>query len=299
MKILVAGSHGMIGSVLTPHLQDCGYQVHRLVRQTPAVGDVRWDPDGGEIDLAGLEGFDAVIHLATMPWPARWTRKVKQVLSANRLGITRLLAESLAQCDRKPKVFVCASGMGYYGSSGDTIITEASPAGTTFLAQLQRDAEASTTPASRAGIRVVNLRIPAVLGGAMLQRAGFRAGNGKQWMSWVARDELVYIIEFALIHESLAGPVNAVSPNPLRNAAFAETATKVLGRQSGGYMPAVLVRLMFGEVGDEFILASRRIQPTKLLAAGYRFQYPDLEQALRHEADQVNASFALTKGLPS
>lgn len=299
MKILVAGSHGMIGSVLTPHLQDCGYQVHRLVRQTPAVGDVRWDPDGGEIDLAGLEGFDAVIHLATMPWPARWTRKVKQVLSANRLGITRLLAESLAQCDRKPKVFVCASGMGYYGSSGDTIITEASPAGTTFLAQLQRDAEASTTPASRAGIRVVNLRIPAVLGGAMLQRAGFRAGNGKQWMSWVARDELVYIIEFALIHESLAGPVNAVSPNPLRNAAFAETATKVLGRQSGGYMPAVLVRLMLGEVGDEFILASRRIQPTKLLAAGYRFQYPDLEQALRHEADQVNASFALTKGLPS
>ncbi len=296
MKILIAGSHGMVGSVLTPHLRDCGYEVHRLVRHTPGDGDVGWDPDGGRMDTAGLENFDGVIHLATMPWPARWTPKVKQILSANRLGITRLLTESLAQCDRKPKVFICASGMGYYGSSGDTIITEASPAGTTFLAQLQCDAEAVTTPASQAGIRVVHLRIPAVLGGSMLQRAGFRAGNGKQWMSWVARDELVSIIEFALTDESLIGPVNAVSPNPRRNAEFSTTAVKVLGRKSGGYMPTFLVRLMLGEMGDEFVLASRRIQPSRLLAAGYQFQYADLEQALRHEAENAGIAPAERSG---
>ncbi len=295
MKILIAGSHGMIGSALTPHLQDCGYHVHRLARHTPGAGEVWWDPDGGNIDRTGLEGFDAVIHLATMPWPARWTPKVKQLLSANRLGITHLLADSLVRCDKKPAVFICASGMGYYSSSGDTVLTESSPSGTTFLATLQRDAEAATAPASLAGIRVVNLRIPAVLGGAMLQRTGFRAGNGKQWMSWVARDELVSIVEFALVNATITGPVNAVSPNPLRNAEFSKTAVNVLGRKSGGYLPAFLIRMLFGEMGKEFILASRRIQPTKLLAAGYQFQYANLEQALRHEADKVNAGTASGK----
>jgi uncharacterized protein (TIGR01777 family) len=279
----------MIGSALTPHLRDCGYDVLRLVRQTPDVDQVWWDPDGGRIDAAGLEGFDAVIHLATMPWPARWTTKVKEILRANRLGITRLLAESLARCRKKPQVFICASGMGYYGSTGDAVLTEESPAGTTFLATLQRDAEAATGPASDAGIRVVNLRIPAVLGGAILQRAGFRAGSGKQWMSWVARDELVSIVEFVLTNPNLTGPVNAVSANSLRNAEFAAIAVKTLGPKSGGYMPAFLVRLMLGEMGEEFVLSSRRIQPAKLLAAGYRFQFPDLEQALRHEAEKANA----------
>lgn len=290
MKILIGGSHGMIGSVLTHHLQDRGYDVHRLVRQTPGPGEVWWDPDGGKIEAAGLEGFDGVIHLATMPWPSRWTPSVKQSLTANRLGTTRLLTESLARCDNRPKVFISASGMGYYSSSGDAVLTEASPAGGTFLAKLQCDAELATKPASLGGIRVVNPRIPAVLGGDMLKRAGFRAGSGKQWMSWVSRDELVSIIEFALTHESLGGPVNAVSPNSVRNAEFSKTAIRVLGRKSGGYIPAILVRMMFGEMGEELILASRRIQPTKLLAAGYQFQYADLEQALRHEADKAGAS---------
>ena len=190
MKILIAGSNGMVGSAVTRHLTECGHQVIRLVRHTPGPGEVRWDPDAGEIDTAALDGFDGVVHLASMPWPMRWTAKAKQKLRANRLATNRLLAESLAGCEHKPRVLICASGMGYYASSGDAVLTENSPAGTSFLARLQQDGEAATAPASEAGIRVVHLRISPVLGGAALQRVGLRAGDGQQWSSWVGRDEL-------------------------------------------------------------------------------------------------------------
>ena len=177
--------------------------------------------------------------------------------------------------------------MGYYPSSGETILTEDSPAGTSFVATLQKEGEAATDPASEAGIRVVHLRIPAVLGGAALQRVGFQAGDGKQWVSWVGRDELASIIEFALRTESLFGSVNAVSPNPLRNAEFAATCTQSLGQKPGGVMPAFVVRTIMGEMGEEFLLASRRIQPARLLAAGYCFRFPALADALRHEMEKA------------
>ncbi|HTP10309.1 MAG TPA: TIGR01777 family oxidoreductase [Anaerolineae bacterium] len=289
MKILIAGSNGMIGTAVTHLLTESGHEVVRLVRHTPDPGQVWWNPDAGEIDKAGLEDFDGVVHLATMPWPMRWTAKAKQQMSLNRLTTNRLLAESLAACEHKPQVLICASGMGYYPSSGDTVLTEDSPAGTSFLARLQRDGEASTDEASKAGIRVVHLRIPPVLGGAALQRLGFQAGNGQQWMSWVGRDELASIIQYALTTEMLTGSLNAVSPNPLHNAEFARIAKKVLGHKSVSTMPAFLVRLVMGEMGEEIILASRRIQPTKLLAAGYQFRFPKLEEALRHELDIMNA----------
>lgn len=188
--------------------------------------------------------------------------------------------------------------MGYYPSSGDAVLTENSPAGTSFLARLQQDGEAATAPASKAGIRVVHLRIPPVLGGAALQRVGFRAGDGQQWASWVGRDELASIIEFALTTEALTGPVNAVSPNPMRNAEFAKAASQALGQKPGGTMPAFLVRLVMGEMGEEFILASRRIQPAKLLAAGYQFRFPELEQALRHKMGRLNAGLDSKPALP-
>ncbi len=288
MKILIAGSNGMVGSAVTRHLIECGHQVIRLVRYTPCPGEIWWDPDSGEIDTAGLEGFDGVVHLATMPWPMRWTAKAKQKLRTNRLATNSLLVESLAGCTHKPQVLICASGMGYYPSSGDTVLTENSPGGTSFLASLQQAGEAATAPASQAGIRVVHLRIPMVLGGAALQRMGFQAGDGQQWVSWVGRDELASIIEFALRTEALTGPVNAVSPNPLRNAEFATASSQALGQKWGGVMPAFLVRLTLGEMGEEFILSSRRIQPAKLLAAGYQFQFPELEGALRHEMERLN-----------
>ncbi len=289
MKILIAGSHGMIGTAVTPYLDACGHQISRLVRSVPGPGEVWWDPDRGEIDTPSLEGFDGVVHLASMPWPMRWTVKAKEKIRANHLGTNRLLAEFLARCTHKPQVLICASGMGYYASSGEEILTEDCPPGMSFLARLQQDGEAATAPASKAGIRVVHLRIPPVIGGPTLQRAGFQAGNGQQWMSWIGRDELAFIIEFALMTESLSGPVNAVSPNSVRNAEFAAISSKVFGQKPGLVMPAFLARLIMGEMGEEFLLTSRRIQPAKLLAAGYQFRFPELEDTLRHEEECLNA----------
>ncbi len=292
MKILIAGSNGMIGSAVTRHLIECGHEVVRLVRHRPGAGEIWWNPDNGEIDKASLEGFEGVIHLATMPWPMRWTKNAKQKIRLNRLTTNRLLSESLAGCKHKPRVIVCASGMGFYPSSGDTVLTEDSPAGTSFLARLQQDGEASTAQASSAGIRVVHLRIPPVIGGLAVKRAGFRAGDGKQWSSWVGRDELASIIEFVLMTDTLSGPVNAVSPNPLRNSEFALRSARALGIKPGGSMPAFLLRLLMGEMGEEFFLSSRRIKPAKLLAAGYRFRFPELEQAVRHEMEILTAGSA-------
>lgn len=289
MKILIAGSHGMIGSAVTRHLLENGHGVVRLVRCAPGPDEIWWDPDAGEICSADLEGFDAVINLATTPWPMRWTAKVKQKMSANRSGTNRLLAEALAPCEHKPSVLVCASGIGYYPPSGDVVITEDSSAGGSFLANLNRDGESATASASQAGIRVVHLRIPMVLGGVRLKMLSFQAGSGKQWMSWVGLDEVASIIEFALRTESLFGPVNCVSPNPMRLADFAKVSTKALGQKPGGVMPTFMVKLIMGEMGDEFLLASRRAQPAKLVAAGYQFRFPDLADALRHEQAVINA----------
>jgi uncharacterized protein (TIGR01777 family) len=283
VRTLIAGASGLIGSAVAARLVTQGHEVIRLVRRAPDAGEVRWDPDEGTIDVAGLEGFDGVVHVASVPWPARWTTKAKQQIRANRLATNSLLARVLADCSHKPRVLVCASGMGFYPPSGAQIITEDSAGGTSWLATLQRDGEAATAPASAAGIRVVNLRIPPVLTGASIARGTNRIGNGRQWMSWVGRDELTSIIEHVLLIDALEGPVNPVSPNPVQNADFAATTARVLGRKPGLALPAFLLHLLLGEVADEFILASRRMEPRKLLATGYQFRFPDLETALRHE----------------
>lgn len=283
MRILISGASGMIGSAVAPYLTSQGHEVVRLVRRVPGAGEVRWDPDAGTIDAAGLEGFDGVVHVASMPWPMRWTSEFKTQIRENRVGTNRLLAETLAGRKRKPQVLVCASGMGIYPSSGDQVITEESALGSDFLAMLQCDGEAATAPASAAGIRVVYLRIPAVLGGANIRRITGRLGSGQQWSSWVARDELASIVQHVLVTDALVGPVNPVSPNPVRNAEFTTTLSRVLGSKPGLPMPAFLLRLMLGEMADALILASRRIEPRKLLATGYQFRFPLLEAALRHE----------------
>jgi len=285
MKIIIAGASGMIGSTVVPFLASQGHDVVRLVRREPGAGEARWDPDAGNIDAASLEGTDAVINLASMPWPMRWTSAAKQQIRANRIATNSLLADTLAQCKQIARVFICASGMGIYPSSGDQVITEDSPLGSDFLARLQIDGEAAAMKASQTGIRVVNLRIPAVLGGDSLRRSVGRMGNGQQWSSWVSRDELASIISFTLGTETLVGPVNPVSPNPVRNAEFTATVSRVLGRKPGLAMPAFLLRLMLGEMGEALILASRRMEPRKLLDAGYSFRFPELEAALRHELE--------------
>jgi uncharacterized protein len=283
MKILIAGASGMIGSVVAPYLARQGHTVYHLVRRDPGADEVRWDPEAGSIDAASVEGFDGVVHLASMRWPARWTAKSKEQIYANRIRTNKLLSVTLASAQRKPQVLVCASGMGFYASSGDQILTEDSPVGSDFIAHLQCEGEAATASASAAGIRVVNLRIPGVMGGAGLKRNMGRIGSGRQWTSWVARDELASIIEFVLTTDTLSGPVNPVSPNPARNADFAATLSRVLGSKPGLPIPAFILRLMFGEMAEALIIASRRIEPRRLLAAGYPFRYPGLEEALRHE----------------
>lgn len=273
----------MIGSAVTDHLISERYEVFRLVRRQAGNGEVRWDPEAGTIDTIGLEGFDSVVHLASMPWPLRWTARFKKEVHENRIRTNRLLAESLARCKHKPRVLICASGMGFYPSSGNQIITEDSPAGTSFLATLQRDGEAVTAPASNAGIRVVHLRIPPVLEKSGIQRGARQMGNGRQWLSWVGLDELARIVLHVLVTEALEGPVNPVSPNPMPNAEFARVVACALGRKAGPAIPASFLRLMLGEMANELILASRRIEPRKLILTGYQFRFPKLETALRHE----------------
>jgi uncharacterized protein (TIGR01777 family) len=295
MRILIAGSSGLIGSAVAPYLASQGHEVVRLVRRVAGAGEVRWDPDGGTIDAAGLEGFDGVVHVASLP-QARWTAEFERRMHDNRVQTSRLLAETLAARQRKPRVFVCASGIGYYAPCDDQVLTEESAAGKDFIANLQCDGEAAAAPASAAGIRVVHLRIPTVLGGATLAslvsniRRGTgpgRLGSGRQWWSWVARDELPIIVQHVLITEALTGPVNATSPNPARNAEFFATLGRVLGRRPRLPMPAFLVRLALGDIADALLLASRRVVPRRLLATGYQFHFPELEAALRHEFQAV------------
>ena len=290
MRLLIAGSHGMVGSAVITYLLERGHEVVRLVRGKPKPGEIGWDPDQGQIDAVGLEGFDGVINLATVRWPFRWTAKAKKMILANRMATYRLLAESLAACVRKPRVLVCASGIGVYPSSGDEILTEDTAPCSSFLSTVDREGEKATAAAETSGIRVVHLRISIVLGGERLKMIGLQAGDGQQWMSWIGRDEVASIIEFALKTESLSGPVNTVSPNPMRLADLARTATEALGQKPGGVMPAFIVRMIMGEMGEEFLLASRRVQPAKLLAEGYQFRFANLADALRHERQYVDAA---------
>ena len=303
MKVLIAGAGGLIGSAVMSHLSTRGYEIVRLVRREAGTGEVRWDPDGGTIDVTGLEGFDGVVHVASMSWNSRWTPTFKQRIRDNHVEAIRLIAEALANCHQKPGVLICASGMGIYPSSGDQVITENSPLGTDFLARLQCDGEAAANPAAAAGIRVVHLRIPMVLGGpnlAMLAanaRRGFgRLGSGRQWCSWVSRDELASIIHFGLVCEAVCGPINAVSPNPATNAEFTETFARILDCKPRLGIPAFVMRLMLGEMADALALASRRIEPRKLLDAGYSFRFPDLETALRHELAELHGEVKSNAG---
>lgn len=297
MKVLVSGARGLVGSALVPALEREGHQVLRLVRTAPA-GDLEigWDPAAGTLDTAALEAArpDAVIHLAgesvsTGPW----TPELKARIKDSRVRGTALLAEALAELEHPPATFLCASAIGYYGSRGDEVLTEDSRPGIGFLAEVCRAWERASLPASQRGIRVANLRIGIVLapkGGALEKllppfRLGFGGpfGSGKQWMSWIALDDLVGAILHALQCHALQGPVNLVGPSPVQNAEFARTLGKVLSRPAIFPAPAFVLKLMLGsERAEELLLASQRIEPRRLEKTGFRFAYPELEAALRH-----------------
>jgi uncharacterized protein len=295
MRILVSGSTGLIGSALVPALSLADHKTARLVRPGayPGPGDVVWDPAQGQINLAALEGFDAVVHLAGANVArARWTPLQKQRIRDSRVKGTRLLAQSLAGLARPPRVLTIASAVGFYGNRGDEVLTEESSAGSGFLAELCREWENSAEPAAGRGIRVVALRFGMVLsadGGALaLMLPPFKVGlggplgNGSQWVSWIAIEDLLAVIQHAIAGEDLQGPVNVTAPQAVTNRQFSRTLADVIHRPAVLRAPAFALRLVLGEIADEMLLAGARVSPARLQASGYRFLYPELEPALSH-----------------
>jgi uncharacterized protein (TIGR01777 family) len=296
MRIAVSGSTGLVGSEVVTVLSAEGHEVFRLVRRVPAPGEkaVRWDPGKGEIDAAGLEGFDAVIHLAgENVGSGRWNAARKAAIRDSRVNGTRLLCDTLAGLARPPKTLVCASAIGIYGDRGEDALTEESPPAAGFLPGVCREWEAASGPAARKGIRVVALRIGMVLspkGGALsrmlpLFRAGLGGviGGGRQYVSWIALDDLPLIVLHALQCGFLRGPVNAVTPRPVTNREFTEALGRALSRPTPLPVPAFALRLAVGgEMADALLLASARVFPRRLEETGYRFRFPELGGALRH-----------------
>jgi uncharacterized protein (TIGR01777 family) len=293
VRIAVTGSSGLVGAALVSLLTAGGHRVIRLVRKPPSEDEVQWDPTEGVRDLSRLEGVDAVIHLAGENIAAgRWTPRRKGEIHCSRVEGTRRLCESLTRLSRRPGALVSASAVGFYGDRGDEILTEDSPPAKDFLARLCQEWEAATQPASRAGIRVVHLRLGMILspaGGALKKMllpfklgVGGRIGSGKQYVSWIGIDDAIGAIHHAACTESLQGPVNAVSPTPVANSEFARILARVLSRPAIFPTPAFAMRLAFGEMADALLLASARVVPTRLQASGYRFRYPQLEAALRY-----------------
>ena len=294
MRILLTGSSGLIGHALLSFLTADGHKVVRLTRsQRPASSShISWDPSAGTIQVDDLEDFDAVVHLAGESIVGRWTPEKKARILESRAKGTRLLCESLADLRSRPIVLVSASAIGYYGDRGDQVMDEESSAGSLFLSKVAKAWEAATDAARRNGIRVVNLRIGFVLGKAggglatMLLPfklgVGGRVGSGRQYMSWIAIDDVVGAISHAILSDSLRGPVNAVAPNPVTNREFTKTLGRVLWRPTIFPLPAFAARLVMGEMADDLLLASTRVKPSRLLSSGYEFRFPELQDALRH-----------------
>jgi len=294
MKILVSGSHGLVGSALIESLKKDQHDVFNLVRYAPRdQSEIEWSPERYSIAISLIEGFDAVVHLAGESIAeGRWTDEKKKRIRESRTKGTQLLSDALANLSQPPKTFISASAIGYYGNRGDELLTEQSAPGDDFLSEICLAWEKATSLATEKGIRTVNARFGIILdkeGGALAKMlppfrmgVGGRIGSGKQWMSWIALDDIVEGIKFALANDSLQGPVNFVAPNPVTNAEFTKALGRALSRPTIFPIPAFGVRLVFGEMADALLLASQRVVPERLKLGGYEFQYSRLDTALQH-----------------
>lgn len=290
LVVAVTGATGLIGSSLTALLRTAGHEVRAISRGRAA--DIQWDPAAGRIDPKGLEGGDAIIHLAGEPIAQRWTKEARRRILESRRDGTRLLAETVANLKRPPQVFVSISGVNAYGAIQPEPVTEESPFGEGFLANVCREWEGASRAVEDAGIRRVIVRSGMVLspaGGALAKllppfRAGLGGpiGRGERWMSWIAIDDLAAVLAHAVLDERYRGVVNAVAPNPVRNREFSATLAAALHRPAFFAVPPAALRAMFGEMADETILGSVRVVPERLRESGYRFRYPLIEQAWSH-----------------
>jgi uncharacterized protein (TIGR01777 family) len=298
MRVIVTGSTGLVGRALVRSLLSDGHEVTRLVRggaqgfRAPGTTAVHWEPERGEIDAQELEGHDAAVHLAGESIAdGRWDEAKKRRIVESRVKGTHLVAEALAGLSAKPKVLVSASAVGFYGDRGAEVLREESASGTDFVSEVCREWEKATLAASRAGLRVVHLRIGVVLsadGGALQKMLtpfklglGGKVGSGRQYMSWITLEDVVGVIRRALEDESLRGPVNAVAPAPVTNEEFTKALGRALGRPTFFAVPAFAARLAFGEMADELLLSGARVEPARLKEAGYQFKHAELEGALR------------------
>lgn len=295
MRILVTGSSGLVGTALCPALEAAGHQLTRLVRppREPAPGIGIWDPAAGVLDADTVAGHDAVINLAGENIAGgRWNKARKERIRDSRVKGTRLLAETMACLDAPPRVFVSASAIGYYGDRAGQLLREYHEAGEGFLPEVCQAWEEATEPAKAAGVRVVCARIGIVLspeGGALKKMltpfklgVGGKVGSGGQFMSWIHLDDVVGAFLHLLETDALKGPVNLVAPDALDNADFTKTLGRVLRRPTIFPLPAFMVRLLFGEMGQDLLLASTRVDPERLKQTRYRFRFPRLEDALRN-----------------
>jgi uncharacterized protein len=293
MKVAIAGASGLVGSALIPILKSMGAQITRMVRSKPKAGELEWHPNHDELSPESLAGFDTIINLAGENIAGgRWTDDQKRKIRESRINGTHLLSEAIAKLSPKPRVFICASATGIYGDRDDEVLDEQSESGGGFLAGVCREWEEATKPAIEAGIRVVNLRLGPILAreGGMLAKLltpfkmgmGGKVGSGRQYISWIAIDDVIQAIKLAIEDASIHGALNIVSPNPVTNEEFTKTLGHVLNRPTALAMPAFAARLAFGEMADEMLLASQKVIPKKLANAGFVFEYPELEPTLKH-----------------
>jgi uncharacterized protein (TIGR01777 family) len=292
MRIAITGAGGLVGNALRARLVGDGHEVIRVGRYTSVhPPDVRWSIPHGQLNGSLLEGLDAVVHLAGEPIIGKWTPDKKQAIRASRVDGTRLLAATLANLQRKPAVLISASAVGNYGDRGDEVLDESSSSGGGYLADVCQAWESAAQPAAGAGIRVVHPRLGVVIsrdGGALkMMLPAFRMGvggplgNGRQWMSWIGLDDVIGAMLHLIEDSSVSGPVNLVSPEPVTNTQFTRTLASVLRRQAVIPMPRFTARLAFGELADEVLFASQRVEPGALQRSGYAFRQPRLQEALR------------------
>ncbi len=289
-KILVSGAGGFIGTPLVDLLRDRGDDVTVLTRGPARDGAIHWNPAERELDAAAVAGFDAVVHLAGESIAGLWTKKKKQAIVESRKVGTTLLTEALAAADPKPSVFVSSSAIGIYGSRGAEVLNEDSGVGEGFLAEVVSAWEDAAQPARDAGIRVVNLRLGLVTaesGGMMgpMKPAfklgvGGKLGSGEQWWSWVTLDDVVRAFVHAIDDESVAGPYNIAAPNPVTNAEFTKALGKQLHRPTFLPAPKFALKTVAGEMADEMLLASQRVDSSRFAASGFEFSDPELAPAL-------------------